>query len=199
MQNYWNPGRSCQVVINYCGSQGSVLQTDLHELRGLSRSISFQDLGSRATNPSTKGTDPITLSSACHPSAAATRSSRQAQCCCCSWKAGGQQGTVLAPKHSFPGQNNQPFCLSEFEHNSAVLEEGTAELCFWGRREESAFRCWGREQLLSNLTFVAGPQNISYAKKWQDVALDAREVRGISICGQLIVSPALGNPSFITK
>lgn len=90
--SYWNPGRSCQVVINYCGSQDSVLQTDLHELRGLSSRISFQDLGSRATKPSTKGTDPISFRSACHPGATAAQRSTQAQCCCFSWKAGGLQG-----------------------------------------------------------------------------------------------------------
>lgn len=90
--SYWNPGRSCQVVINYCGSRGSVLQTDLHELRGLSSRISFQDLGSTATKPSTKGTDPISFSSACYPSATATQRSMQAQRCCFSWKTGGQQG-----------------------------------------------------------------------------------------------------------
>lgn len=78
-----------------------------------------------------------------------------------------------------------------------MLEEGTAELCFCGRREGS----WvlRKQQLLWDLTSVAGAWNISYPKKWQGVTQDACEVKNLLICGQFIVFPALGNPSFITK
>lgn len=57
----------------------------------------------------------------------------------------------------------------------------------------------GEGTLLGNLTFVAVAQSTSYPKKWQHVTQDAREVRSISICGQFIVFPAVGNPSLIIK
>lgn len=83
--SYWNPGQSCQVVINYRASQGSGLQTDLHELRGLSSRISFQDLGSRSTKSKHQRDNLIasacSLGSAGRTGATAAPSSTQARRC----------------------------------------------------------------------------------------------------------------------
>lgn len=175
-KSYWNPGWSCQVVINYCGSRGSV-QTDLHELRGLSSGISFQDLGSGATKLSTKGMDPIPFSSACHPSATATQRSTQAQRCCFCWKARGQQGNGPV-QAAWPWNGaSQAKITSLF----ACQTLSTIQLCWrraWlssaskdeGKRTVRAAGCGREQRLLLSLTFVAGAQATSYPTKWQDVA-----------------------------
>lgn len=112
--SYWNPGRPCQVVINYCGSRGSVLQTDLHELRAFSSRICFQDLGCRAAGLSTKGTDPMSSGSAT-PVPLQPRGARGPSSAVFLGRQGrGQQGNspaqaALPWTQSIPGQNNQPF------------------------------------------------------------------------------------------
>lgn len=198
--SYWNPGRPCQVVINYSGSRGSVLQTDLRELRAFSSRICFQDLGCRAAKLSTKGTDPMSSGSATPVPLQPQGAHKLCTAVFLGRQGGGQQGNspaqaALPWTQRFPGQNN--FCLLEFKHNWAVLEEGTAELFFCSQREGS----WvlRKQQLLWDLMPVAGAWNISYPKKWQSVTQDSCEVKNLPICEQFIVFPALGNPSFITK
>lgn len=194
--SHWNPGRSCQVVINYCGSQGSVLQTDLHELRGFSSRSLFRIWSLGLQN--TKGTDPVSFSSACRPGATATQRSTQAQQCCFPWKAGGQQGNG-------PVQAALPWNRAFHAKITSLSARQLKHIRCGGGGHRWALllrmkgRDWGREQMLFNFTSVAEAQSISYPKKWQDVTQHSCELRSISIRGKFIVFPALGNPSFITK
>lgn len=109
--SYWNPGQPCQVVINYCGSPGSVLQTDLHELRAFSSRICFQDLGCRAAELSTKGTDPMSSSSATPVPLQPQGAHNPRMAVFLGRQGGGQQGNspaqaALPWTQSFPSQNN---------------------------------------------------------------------------------------------
>lgn len=141
--SYWNPGQPCQVVINYCGSWGSVLQTDLRELRAFSSRICFQDRGCGAAELSTKGTDPMSCGSAtlvplqprgAHKPSTAVFLGRQG---------GGQQGNCPAQAalpwtQRFPGQNN--FLLVGVQAQLSRAGEGhSSALLLWSKGRELGF------------------------------------------------------------
>lgn len=127
--SYWNPGRPCQVVINYCGSRGSVLQTDLHELRAFSSRICFQDLGCRAAKLSTKGTNPMSSGSATLVPLQPQGARKPSTAVFLGRQGGGQQGSSPALEHrAFQAKITSLF---------ACWSSSTIELC-WRRAQLSS-------------------------------------------------------------